>query len=87
MMARGRPVEMNICMPLALAASSASMVETGIWWVLKLTSVPSMSKNRALIIYVSFKLVGKFTQKQRYFVLLRIILYTVVKLGNSIKIA
>ncbi len=26
----------------------------GIWWVLKLTSVPSMSKNRALIIYVSF---------------------------------
>lgn len=49
---------MTIAAPLfllsLLAAVSASMVETGISWVLKLTKVPSMSKNRAFIIRVSF---------------------------------
>ena len=44
------PVAIKIRMPLALAAAMASMVVWGIAWVLKLTKVPSMSKNRALII-------------------------------------
>jgi hypothetical protein len=50
----GRPVAINIRTPRALAASNAWMVEVGMQWVLKLTSVPSMSKNNALIILSVF---------------------------------
>ena len=61
------PVEMKICMPLALAAVNASIVETGISWVLKLTKVPSMSKNRAFIIRGSFILCAKLLKKAKIF--------------------
>ena len=50
----GRPVEMNILTPLACAFSNASMVEAGMLWVLKLTSVPSMSKNRAFVMLLVY---------------------------------
>lgn len=58
---------MKICMPLALAAVNASIVETGISWVLKLTKVPSMSKNRAFIIRGSFILCAKLLKKAKIF--------------------
>ena len=43
----GRPVAIYTLDPLALACVSAWMVDGGISWVLKLTSVPSISKNKA----------------------------------------
>jgi hypothetical protein len=46
----GRPVEINTLTPLSFALLNASMVSTGISWVLKLTNVPSISKNNAFII-------------------------------------
>ena len=43
----GRPVAMYTREPLALACVSARMVDGGISWVSKLTSVPSISKKSA----------------------------------------
>ena len=43
----GLPVEINTPTPLAFAWAMASTVDCGIWCVLKLTSVPSISKNNA----------------------------------------
>lgn len=48
----GLPVDMNTLWPLALACVSANIVDGGIWWVLKLTSVPSMSKNSAYLLFI-----------------------------------
>jgi len=48
----GRPVAMYISDPLALACVSACMADAGIRWVLKLTRVPSMSKNNAYLLFV-----------------------------------
>ena len=42
----------------------ASMVERGIRWVLKLTSVPSISKNRALI-SLSFSIRQRYIKAHR----------------------
>ena len=51
--APGGDVDVN---PVVLASVSASIVVDGMQCVLKLTRVPSMSKNRALIISWSTKL-------------------------------
>ena len=40
--------------PLALACVSARMVDGGISWVLKLTNVPSISKNNAYFCIIRF---------------------------------
>ena len=45
----GRPVEMNIFMPFSLARVRAFTVDCGMACVVKLTSVPSISKNSAFI--------------------------------------
>ena len=50
----GRPVAMKILIPLALASVMAERADEGISCVLKLTNVPSISKNRAFIIRLFF---------------------------------
>ena len=45
----GLPVEMNTMAPRLLASASASTADCGMLWVLKATSVPSMSKNNAFV--------------------------------------
>ena len=62
--AYGLPVEMTLFMPRALAAVSAAVADAGILWVLKLTSVPSISKNRAFIMMMSLVSKGKVTQAE-----------------------
>ena len=60
----GLPVEMNILKPLSLASVRAFTVDSGTEWVLKLTKVPSMSKNSAFIIARSnFQTGCEYTQK------------------------
>ena len=49
MMATGRPVEIKIFTPRSFACSIAFIVEAGIWCVWNDTSVPSISRNAALI--------------------------------------
>ena len=50
----GRPVERNILCTLAWAAFKCSIVDSVIVCVPKLTRVPSISKNKALVIRQSF---------------------------------
>ena len=54
----GLPVDMYMPVPRRLASVRASIVDCGIWCVLKLTRVPSTSKNNAFIIFTCFRYGG-----------------------------
>ena len=62
----GAAVAMKTRCPRCLASSRACMVEAGIWWVAKLTSVPSMSRNRAFVMSFLLYLGAKVLKTQGY---------------------